>query len=374
MSKKKEIQKEDNILLVEDKSQYYTWILISIVLFVILIIGVFIVNSYAIFDGISKKELDKYYVKRDTMNFNDLSYDIRKEYIKADSIETFNKKSVIILKEENTKLKKELDLAKSKIDINKPSVNECKNNLEDIESFNVDLQKEIVLLQNQLKSLEPFKNSKVIKKETFDKMKEKYDISIQEIEIANLSLQKELVALQKKLKNLKENYPTNPFEKPIKEEIKTVQKENQEPKVIVKEVIKIVQVPTEKRENTLDNGIKISKPKSNKRLKQVSCQDMKPYEHQASNTCKATILELTKKYDKTHIFEIIPTVNKEDREFAKNYKAKSKDYLMRGLAKQRVNEARNLLINNLGKDINIKRVGYYLKTNFEKGFIIRVYK
>jgi hypothetical protein len=389
MSKKKEVE-ENNILLVEDRSQYYTWILISTVLFVILIVGAFLVNSYAIFDGISKRDLERYYVKRDNLNFNDLSYDIRKEYVKADAIDSFNRKSMDILKEENAKLKKDLEVFSSK-NTSTESVAECKNDLQDIENFNVDLQKEIVLLQNQLKSLEPYKSNKVVKKETYDKMQEKYNISIQEIEIANLSLQKELVALQKKLKNIKDNRPNNPFstkESNQSEEMvpKVVVKEvikEAEPKIIVKEVIKevIKYVPVENNSSSSTKIVKdtvndFSKNISKKRVKveQFSCQDFEIYEHKATPACINGMNNLLSKYDSNFVYEIIPTINEKDKEIVKDYKYKSQDYIMRGLAQQRVNEARNLIIDKIGKEAKIKRVGYYINTKIERGFIVRVLK
>jgi hypothetical protein len=375
----KKNHEENNILLVEDKSQYYTWILISAVLFVILIVGAFIVQSYAIFDGISSKDLRKHYVKRESLNFNDLSYDIRKEYVKADSIETFNKKSVIILKEENTRIKKELETLKASVNNTaKIKEKECKSTTTDIENFNIDLQKEIVLLQEQLKSLEPYKSSQVVKKETFDKMQEKYKISIQEIEIANLSLQKELVALQKKIKNIKENRPNNPFDTLDKnitkksDNNKTATKEPKEKVVIkevIKEVVKIVKVPA-----SSDNKTVSTQNKKLKKITQISCQNLEVYDHKITPECLSKIDNISKKFGIDYTYEIIPTINKKDMEIAKGYKEKSKDYLMRGLAKQRVNEARDTLVNSIGKEVKIKRVGYYVKTNYERGFIIRVLK
>jgi hypothetical protein len=115
---------EQNILLDDPVSNNSTevnfWMVTSVLLLIITLIGAFIGYKYGNFGGVDAKTLSKKYIEKSKIHFDDLSYDMRSQYIhkenipyaEADKMKDLVSKNIELTKElEN--IKKELVLAKT---------------------------------------------------------------------------------------------------------------------------------------------------------------------------------------------------------------------------------------------------------------------
>jgi Tfp pilus assembly major pilin PilA len=113
---------EKNTLIPETiKNENNFWMVTTILLVIIVLIGAFIGYKYGNFDGIDGRTLKSKYIEKSKIHFDDLSYDIRSQYINRNKIEYSEKDKIkslesksVQLENEIEELKKELVLAKTK--------------------------------------------------------------------------------------------------------------------------------------------------------------------------------------------------------------------------------------------------------------------
>jgi len=126
---------------------------------------------------------------------------------------------------------------------------------------------------------------------------------------------------------------------------------------------------------------------------QISCANMGVNEYKISKKCRMKLYDFFKTINKDEYqFEIIPLVDnhdfkilkqlKKNPELCQNIDPRISDIQMQrlfslanaGLGVYRIKEARWLLRQRFGKDVNVKFTPYTINTKFDRGFIIRLYK
>jgi hypothetical protein len=139
---------EENILLedpISKNKELNFWMITSVLLFIIVLIGAFIGYKYGNFNGIDSVTLKKKYIEKSKIGFDDLSYDIRNQYINKSNIAYNEANKIKTLTSENIDLKSRID----------------------------DLKKELVVAKTKSEnkstvSNNPFSNSEVTQKEAID--------------------------------------------------------------------------------------------------------------------------------------------------------------------------------------------------------------
>jgi len=136
----------------------------------------------------------------------------------------------------------------------------------------------------------------------------------------------------------------------------------------------------------------ILKSKKNNLVSQISCANMGVNEYKIDNECRVKLYDFFKTIDsKEYKFEIIPLVDNHDFKILKqikqnpdlcsNLEPKINDTQISnlfslanaGLGVYRIKEARWLLRQRFGKDVDVKFTPYTINTKYERGFLIRLY-
>jgi len=134
------------------------------------------------------------------------------------------------------------------------------------------------------------------------------------------------------------------------------------------------------------------KSKKNNFVSQISCSNMGVNEYKIDNVCRTKLYDFFKTIDsKEYKFEIIPLVDnhdfkilkqiKQNPELCNNLETKINATQMSnlfslanaGLGVYRIKEARWLLRQRFGKNIDVKFTPYTINTKYERGFLIRLY-
>jgi hypothetical protein len=91
----------------------------SVLLLIITVIGAFIGYKYGNFGGVDAKTLHKKYIEKSKISFDDLSYDIRSQYINKENIPYSEADKIKSIVSQNLKLTKELEQLKKELVIAK---------------------------------------------------------------------------------------------------------------------------------------------------------------------------------------------------------------------------------------------------------------
>jgi len=149
--------------------------------------------------------------------------------------------------------------------------------------------------------------------------------------------------------------------------------------------LKTEKITSFKPKNTLNSD-------KNNFVSQISCSNMGVNEYKIDNVCRTKLYDFFKTIDsKKYKFEIIPLVDnhdfkilkqiKQNPEICNNLEAKISTTQINnlfslaneGLGVYRIKEARWLLRQRFGKNIDVKFTPYTINTKYERGFLIRLY-
>ena len=172
---------------------------------------------------------------------------------------------------------------------------------------------------------------------------------------------------------------TNSKKIELKEEVKTSEKP--------KEIIKIKEVIKEK---IVTKTIKLDKKNFKEFYNSSKFNTLKCYNFKAGDTfptskCKNDLKEFLVKNESALRFEVIPVIAEDDNKIYqkiqsniktmdKEFQEKVKEYMFRGLSRERVLETSWIIKDILGEDVILTPTNYYVKSvKNNKGIIIKAY-
>lgn len=222
----------------------------------------------------------------------------------------------------------------------------------------------IYLFTSTSESTKEVPKIKVEKKELNEKTS---DIKLEKIELKKEEVKKPEIKEEANKKTL--------------EEIKIKEEKQLEPKVIIKEVIK---------EKIITKPIKLDKKSFKKFYNSSKFNTLKCYHFKAGSifpnkTCKDSLGKFLKQNENAIRIEIIPVIAQADyivfkqleqsiKTLDKAYQDRVKEYMFRGLARQRVLEVTWQVRDILGSDTLLTPTNYYVNSKKEnKGVIIKAY-
>lgn len=162
---------------------------------------------------------------------------------------------------------------------------------------------------------------------------------------------------------------------------KTIVENIKEPKEIVKTV---VQKQIVEKEVILEKG-NFKKFYNSLKFNTLKCYDFKAANTKPDESCLKQLKPFLDKNKDAIRFEVIPVMAKDDNQLFegmkkvlnnndKNYVEKVKEYMLRGLSRQRVLEVSWKIKDILGEDIVLTPTNYYVKSKENnKGVLIRAY-
>lgn len=207
----------------------------------------------------------------------------------------------------------------------------------------------------------------------------KIRVEKKELNEKNSDIKLEKIELKKeKVKKPEIKEETN---KKTLEEIKIKEEKQVEPKVIIKEVIK---------EKIITKPVKLDKKSFKKfynssKFNTLKCYDFKAGSIFPNKTCKDSLGKFLKENIDAIRIEIIPVIAQADyivfkqleqsiKTLDKDYQDRVKEYMFRGLARQRVLEVTWQVRDILGSDTLLTPTNYYVNSKKEnKGVIIKAY-
>lgn len=166
-----------------------------------------------------------------------------------------------------------------------------------------------------------------------------------------------------------------------KEKEKLVKIEEVKPKEIIKEVIK---------EKIVTKVVKLDKKNFKEYYNSSKYNTLKCYDFKAGNvfptsTCKKNLAKFLKENNKAIRFEVIPVIAEDDniifdklqtniKNMDKAFQEKVKEYMFRGLSRERVLESSWHIKDTLGENTILTPTNYYVKSKKNnKGIIIKAY-
>jgi hypothetical protein len=165
------------------------------------------------------------------------------------------------------------------------------------------------------------------------------------------------------------------------EDFKTIDNKQNESKEIIKTV---VQKQIVEKEVILEKG-NFKKFYNSLKFNTLKCYDFKKANSKPDETCVKQLKPFLDKNKDAIRFEVIPVMSKEDNQLFegmkkvlsndnKNYVEKVKEYMLRGLSRERVLEVSWKIKEILGEDIVLTPTNYYVKSKENnKGVLIRAY-
>ena len=199
-----------------------------------------------------------------------------------------------------------------------------------------------------------------------------------ENELKENTVSKKEIKIEKETKPLEENKEIKIKKTPIN---KNVTKEEPKTKVVIKEIIK---------EKIVTKEIKLNKDNFKKYYNSSKYNTLKCYNFKASdifpdNSCKNDLKKFLNANKKAIRFEIIPVIAQDDnqifdkmkdniKQMDKTFQDRVKEYMFRGLSRERVLETSWQIKDILGEDTVLTPTNYYVKSKKNnKGVIIKAY-